>query len=395
MRTHLALVREGDRLAGLPVGVGETTLFSLTGRERLKLLFRRLGAAIVEDASAIESSDDVLIVNADYVIEERVLTEFAKVRQAVLVAENELGDRVVIAAVCEPAVASDVAAMVEREALADEIPAGFLSVLNVNQIAGNFNERLRKREEAFVRKVSPQSRNAIERRLFKGSYKGATDFVTKFVLPEPAFHVTRIAAALRLSPNFITSISLLLVIAATVLFLRGEFIAGVIAGWLMCFLDTVDGKLARVTLQSSKFGNLFDHGIDLIHPPFWYAAWAFGAAATATAATSEAIWTALWVVNIGYVVGRLIEGYFIRRHKIEIHIWRPVDYWFRHVTARRNPNLVMLTIAAFAGAPAVGLFAVALWTVISIVFHFSRGVAAAQEVRGSSRPQPIHSWLAE
>ena len=41
----------------------------------------------------------------------------------------------------------------------------------------------------------------------------------------------------------------------------------------MTFLDTVDGKLARVTLTSSPFGNVLDHSLDLIHPPFWYWAW--------------------------------------------------------------------------------------------------------------------------
>ena len=46
----------------------------------------------------------------------------------------------------------------------------------------------------------------------------------------------------------------------------------------MTFLDTVDGKLARVTVTSTKLGNVFDHGIDLVHPPLWYLAWGIGLA---------------------------------------------------------------------------------------------------------------------
>jgi phosphatidylglycerophosphate synthase len=57
-----------------------------------------------------------------------------------------------------------------------------------------------------------------------------------------------------------------LVVIAGVLFARGEFAWGLDAGWIMTFLDTVDGKLARVTVTSTKLGNVFDHGIDLIHP---------------------------------------------------------------------------------------------------------------------------------
>ena len=46
----------------------------------------------------------------------------------------------------------------------------------------------------------------------------------------------------------------------------------------MTFLDTVDGKLARVTLTSSRFGNWLDHGNDIIHPPLWWLCLANGLA---------------------------------------------------------------------------------------------------------------------
>ena len=81
-----------------------------------------------------------------------------------------------------------------------------------------------------------------------------------------------------MTPNQVTAASLVLVVVAGVLFARGEFAWGLVAGWIMTFLDTVDGKLARVTITSTKLGNVFDHGIDLIHPPFWYFAWGMGLA---------------------------------------------------------------------------------------------------------------------
>ena len=56
----------------------------------------------------------------------------------------------------------------------------------------------------------------------------------------------------------------------------GVFALGLLAAWLMTFLDTVDGKLARVSLQSSKLGHWMDHGLDIIHPPIWYWCWAQG-----------------------------------------------------------------------------------------------------------------------
>jgi phosphatidylglycerophosphate synthase len=57
----------------------------------------------------------------------------------------------------------------------------------------------------------------------------------------------------------------------------------------MTFLDTVDGKLARVTLTSSRIGDVLDHGLDLLHPPFWYLAWGIGLATAMPVATGIAV----------------------------------------------------------------------------------------------------------
>jgi phosphatidylglycerophosphate synthase len=38
----------------------------------------------------------------------------------------------------------------------------------------------------------------------------------------------------------------------------------------MSVLDSVDGKLARLTFESTPQGDVLDHGMDIVHPPFWY-----------------------------------------------------------------------------------------------------------------------------
>ena len=120
--------------------------------------------------------------------------------------------------------------------------------------------------------------------------------------------------------------------------------AGIAAGFVFMVLDTVDGKLARCTGASSKWGNVFDHGIDLIHPPFWWWAWAHGLAAYGR--PLEPVYGLLLLAIVGgYVAQRLIEGIFMRRYGMHIHVWRPIDSKFRLITARRNPNMVILFAA--------------------------------------------------
>jgi phosphatidylglycerophosphate synthase len=161
---------------------------------------------------------------------------------------------------------------------------------------------------------------------------------------------------------------------------------------MMTFLDTVDGKLARVTLTSSKFGNIFDHGIDLVHPPFWYVAWYFGVSGGATEGQTLLLAGAAWTAVIGYVVGRLQEGFFLWRYHMELHAWRRIDSVFRLFTARRNPNLAIMTVAVIGGRPDIGLQAAAVWTMLSLLFHFLR---IGQAIRSERAGEPVQSWLAE
>jgi phosphatidylglycerophosphate synthase len=381
-----------NRIAGLVVGESETALFSLSGRARLGAIFARLGLPLIANSDEARSFDHVLIAHAGYVFDERVIIDFSKTRRSALAANGDASRELVAAVICPAGDVQKWTNRLETDVACDGL-AGEATVFSAAKISGAYNQRLRKREDPLVAKATRARKDEIERRLFKGSYKGATDFVTKFILPAPAFQATRLAAALRLHPNLITTASLALVVSTFFLFARGEFALGLVSGWLMCFLDTIDGKLARVTLQSSKWGNFYDHGIDLVHPPFWYWAWAAGAVATGAKSgfSDAAIWNAFAIILGGYIAGRLIEGYFVRRFKIEIHIWRPVDYWFRHVTSRRNPNLAILTVSALAGAPAVGLYVVAIWTVLSVAFHLVR--LAMAELAATGRE--LKSWLAE
>jgi len=77
---------------------------------------------------------------------------------------------------------------------------------------------------------------------------------------------------------------------------------------------------------------------------------------------------------------------------MEIHVWRRIDSKFRLITARRNPNMAILTASMLFGRPDTGLELVALWTVASLIFH---AVRLAQATEQAARGQPIISWQAE
>ncbi|MEM1201205.1 MAG: CDP-alcohol phosphatidyltransferase family protein [Pseudomonadota bacterium] len=276
----------------------------------------------------------------------------------------------------------------------EDLPATLnLIARRPSELSATFWGKLRKREVPYARAVSPDTREETEWRMFMGTYKGATDLVTKYLWPRPAFYVTRALAPTSVTPNLVTALSAVCVVLAFWLFWEGQFLAGLVAAWMMTFLDTVDGKLARTTLTSSKWGDVFDHGIDLIHPPFWWWSWAVGAGmgASASSGAEPLLAPALATIVAGYIAQRLEEGWFIARFGADMHTWRRFDSVFREVTARRNPNLLILTASTALGLPAEGLVVVAAWVAICFAVHFCRIVQAHL----AARHGPLVSWMAE
>jgi phosphatidylglycerophosphate synthase len=359
------------------VGEAPVRLWGLTGRERLRRVLGKRGIAVLAEGEPIPDKRSVLCLRADCLFDERVIGALIDAPGVALRAV-EGGPLVALHAPVGGAASANAV-------LIGEQPADGYVLETPTTLASAYQERLRKREAPYVLPVTPDAQDVLERRLFGTAYKGVTDFITKWWWPPLARRATGFCARRGITPNQVTLTGLLLTIAAGFAFWGGWWWPGLVCAWLMTFLDTVDGKLARVTVQSSRFGDILDHGIDLIHPPFWYAAWAMG-----LPVGSVPTQTLIWVIVAGYVGGRLAEGAFQAVcAKFSLFVWQPFDSYNRLVTARRNPNLLMLTLCALFGAPALGLWLVAGWTVLSTVLLWVRvGQAIATRRRG-----PLVSWL--
>lgn len=355
------------------IGDNPTLLWGMTNAERVRRIARAQGFA--------EGGDTVVLADLSYAFDP-VWTAYLKGRPDTVVTR---GAAPVLAHVA--AAERDAAAAAMR---GGRLPTG-LRVIEAEDEAGIFNEALRKRERPFAEALTPAAVPAIERLSYQGAYKGVTDLLTKYLWPEWAFHLTRLAARIGLSPNGVTAIGTLLCVVATVAFWQGWFWTGLATGLVFMVLDTVDGKLARCTITSSALGNAWDHGIDLVHPPIWWWAWATGCAAYGRPLSDEAFWAVIATMLVGYVAQRLIEGAFIVRFGMHIHVWRKFDSDFRLVTARRNPNMVILFAGLLIGRPDLGIVAVAGWTAISLLVHLVR---LFQAIAARARGAAIVSWLA-
>ena len=365
-------------------------LWSLTSRERLERMLSRLGVHnVLADEKDLPADSAVLIVRGDYIFDERVLRSLLKEKNGIL--KMNVGRRSIpVAAHVEVSVAQSVFQGMQEEQFPDLLA---LRTVTLDDLSGSFSNELRKADHPYVLPIRKDNRQALEQYLFSGSYKGVTDLVTKFLWPFPAQWATRLCTVGGISPNQVTTLSLVLVILAGFLFNDGYFALGLALGWVMTFLDTVDGKLARVTVTSSKWGNVFDHGIDLIHPPLWYLAWGAGLLSFSPLLFGGTLVSMCWVIVIGYILGRLVEGAFQWWFAgFVIFCWKPFDSYFRLITARRNPNMIFLTGSLLVGRPDWGLEAVAIWTILSTVILLGRLAMAILE---KSMKGSLTSWLAE
>jgi phosphatidylglycerophosphate synthase len=369
-------------LVALITGSSDETLWGLSSVDRITRQLAGVGInKLITAPEQAASGATVLLVNARYLFELRTFQALLRHPGSSLVCPTD--GQVAATYGDSGAVRSALLAMQSTTTHDDSD-----NVLRPADLEG-YSEHLRKVEPPLLEPISADNHLELESRLYGNAYKGITDLVTKWWWPRPARVLVRLCAQQHISPNAVTIFGLGLVIASTVLFAHGFYLLGLLSGWVMTLLDTVDGKLARVTVQSSRIGHVLDHGMDIIHPPIWYVYWGLGLAPMSDLLGFD-LESVLMAIVGGYVAGRGLEALFHALGHCSMFSWRPFDAYFRLVTARRNPCLIILTTTTIVGRPDIGLLGVALWTLASSALMAARLIYAAA-IRAHSGP--LESWL--
>ncbi len=371
------------------IGDSEVNVWGLSGRERLQRMLKTYHEKItlVDDPGSIPDGEPVLFLCADHLFDARVLSALVQTQSNLVLDSNS-----------EQIVAIHIADGNASNVLADFLGEGSGNAISVfphyslDDLNLEFQQKnLKKKDAPYVLFINRFNYKILESELFSGSYKGVTDLVTKWVWPAPASWVTHLCVRIGLSPNHVTLMSLVFAVLAGIAFWFGNYGTGLMMGWIMTFLDTVDGKLARVTVTSSRLGDVLDHGLDIIHPPFWYMAWGIGLSTVSISAPGVEV--LIWLMFIGYIGGRICEGVFqFFVGSFDIFIWRKFDSFNRLITARRNPNLILLTGSWMINQPELGFLSVVVWHLISTVILAIRVVSGWRERQHHGS---LKSWFEE
>lgn len=313
--------------------------------------------------------EPLLVIQAHAIIDTRLLAYLGQQRGAVAAfgGEHEAATAVLRLEPDSPISCQQHATL--PEIAQANVNAGQLKALALEDVP-SYIVKLRRNLPIYLFGVTDtKSRDQAEDFLFWSNYKGSTDFFTKYVYPPLVWRLVRPLARWRVHPNVVTLISILLTVAAVPLFGAGQWLLGFLGAFGMSVLDSVDGKLARLTFRSSKLGDWLDHGLDIVHPPFWYAAWAW--ALGNGDLSSPVFQSALWL-TVMYVLDRIIAGLFSWRHGRSIHGYTPLDERMRTFISRRNINLPVFFIGLLLGYPIPVFYALVGWQAVGLVFHTER-----------------------
>jgi len=328
-------------------------------------------------AAALRASGEPLLVAAgDTAVDQRLYGELRR-RSGNWIVTDEAGGTALLRLEADAPLAA-----IEAAADWPALIAALLAQPGVNRLRQqDFTAHiavLRRDLPFWLRRVTSETeRAALERFMFEASYKGSTDFFTKYVYPPLVWAAVRPLSCARVHPNTVTLVSIVLTFAAVPFFALGWWVAGLLCAYGMSVLDSVDGKLARLTYSDSALGNVLDHGLDIVHPPLWYLGWALGLAGLGLwpildrALAEPAFQAALGLVAF-YVLDRLVLAIYKARFGRGLHAHAPIDGLARTVISRRNINLPLFTVGLVLGIGLQVFYFIVLWQVLTVLWHAGR-----------------------
>lgn len=390
------LLVENEAALGSAGGLGcvermERTLRQLgAGRLRIRVV-PRIGAARVQaaqrralpatelsvgptgcgDLAGLAAESRLLVVAADRIIDRRAIEALlARGRPAALVDRSaEPGAGLPGAAV----VAADwlrgrPSAESLEEALVGGLEDGSLEAVDVAALP-TYSRPLRRDFPPFWYPAprSPRESAMVRAHLLDATQKGALDLPAHFHAPIEKL-LTRAVAPTRWTPNQITLVTNLVAWSATALLATGRLGAGLLVAMVVGVLDGVDGKLARLRLETSKLGEL-EHFFDFLFEWSWWTALAYYFAASGRIAEAWALWG---VLAGSELVGGLAKLVVKRRFGLVIDEMSGLDRAIRFVAGRRNVYVWLLVASTLAGRVEDGFRLLAGWALATAVVHAVR-----------------------
>jgi phosphatidylglycerophosphate synthase len=232
---------------------------------------------------------------------------------------------------------------------------------------------------------APEHVRAAEATLLDTAQKGALDVPAMVHAPIENAIVARLCRT-PVTPNQLTVGAAAVAWMATALFASGHLGMGLAVALAVGILDGLDGKLARLKLETSRVGE-FEHVSDFAFELSWWAALAWHFHATGALSWAPLVLLALYVAE---GLDGLVKWAALERLGLIIDNAAPSMRRVRLVGGRRNIYVWIMAVGWAAGHPTAAFFLLPVWEGATAALHvawafanFGRfRVATAVELRG-------------
>jgi 1L-myo-inositol 1-phosphate cytidylyltransferase / CDP-L-myo-inositol myo-inositolphosphotransferase len=210
-----------------------------------------------------------------------------------------------------------------------------------------------------------------ERVILDSAQKGTLDFPALIHGPIETFIVARLCKT-SITPNQLTILGNIAAWMATVLFATGQLVWGTALALIVGVLDGLDGKQARVKVETSKAGKL-EHWFDSVFEISWWTALAYHLQSTGQLPGAYGY---LLLLLSAEALDLIAKGGILFRYGRLIDELGPFDRFIRLIGGRRNVYVWILAIGVFLGNPVKAFVVIAWWESITAAIHLPRAAWA-------------------
>jgi phosphatidylglycerophosphate synthase len=270
-------------------------------------------------------------------------------------------------------------------ALAGGLDRGELAPLDVDGLAPYWPSLRRALRPIWFPAPAAADVARAERMLIDATQKGAQDIPALLHAPIEKWLVSHLCRR-AITPNQITVAVNILAWSAAALFATGHLWWGTALALAVGILDGVDGKQARLKVETTPIGRL-EHLFDSLFEYGWWLAlgYHFQAAGLIPAGLRLAL-----LLIAADILDMAAAGWVLWRKGRTMDGWSRGDRMFRLVAGRRNIYVFMLAAGLLLGAPAQAFLWIVGWAVATATIRLARaswimsGAALAPRLRRQS-----------
>ncbi|MBL7995946.1 CDP-alcohol phosphatidyltransferase family protein [bacterium] len=208
----------------------------------------------------------------------------------------------------------------------------------------------------------------IENELFEKTFKSGLEWIAIYGYKIPVRELTRFCAKTLITPNQITAIAMVFRWVSIPLLFMHWIGLGLLLIVLFVILDSLDGKLARMTFRFSDQADWIDHGSVLPTRLGWYAGlgWHYSGGDYMSPVGLTTLATLVFIVSddINWVIAKRL----FKRTLFDITDFDVTVHLFTH---RRNDMFVML-LGYLLGAGLYSFVFVCFWVFSTWMWHSCR-----------------------